>query len=203
MRFVGPKNDYRASGPRPSRRSMLGLGLAAMAAAGAVPSPASASMTATRGGSGAGVRRLHVVNPHTGESFRDVYWADGAYIEDATADLGWLMRDYHVDRTVQIDPALFDVLHRISERLGHPGPVELMSGYRTPETNARLRREGRRAAKHSFHLQGKAADIRIPGVGAGTLRRAAFAAGAGGIGCYPGAGFVHVDTRTSRTWWVW
>jgi uncharacterized protein YcbK (DUF882 family) len=196
MRFIGPKNDADAGAPHPCRRSMLGLGLAAIIAADAVPSPASAAA-----GGGARVRRLHVVNPHTGESFRDAYWADGTYIDDATADLAWLMRDYHVDRTIPIDPALFDVLHRISERLGRAGPVELMSGYRTPETNARLRREGRRAAKHSLHLHGRAADIRIPGVGVGTLRRAALAAGAGGIGCYPGAGFVHVDTRASRTWW--
>src|SRR5690349_4278890 len=109
MRFVGPKNISRAGGARPSRRSVLGLGLAAIAAAGTMPSPASAAAVRDGSGASAGVRRLHVVNPHTGESFRDVYWADGAYIEDATADLAWLMRDYHVDRTVPIDPALFDV----------------------------------------------------------------------------------------------
>src|SRR5689334_3519386 len=104
MRFVGYKHVSDVSRPHPSRRSMLRLGFAAMTAASAAPSPA---LAAARGGS-AGIRRLHVVNPHTGESFCDAYWADGAYITDATADLAWLMRDYHVDRTVPIDPALFD-----------------------------------------------------------------------------------------------
>ncbi|MDB5405137.1 MAG: hypothetical protein JWL84_49 [Rhodospirillales bacterium] len=141
-----------------------------------------------------------MINPHTGETFRDVYWSQGSYIKASLSRIDWLMRDYHVDEVEWIDPSLVDLLHALSRRVETKSPLEILSGFRTSETNERLQEEGYGAAPRSMHLVAKAADIRAPGVQLPHLYRAALSLRRGGVGFYPRAGFVHVDTGTLRRW---
>ena len=145
-------------------------------------------------------RRLLIENPHTGESFADVYWCRGQYVEPALEQINWVMRDFHRDIVEPIDPSLLDLLYRLAETVDAENPVRILSGYRTPETNRLLGREGLSVAKNSQHLYGKAADICIEGVSLRDLRRAALEQEAGGVGLYPRDGFVHVDVGPVRTW---
>jgi uncharacterized protein YcbK (DUF882 family) len=145
-------------------------------------------------------RSLHMINPHTGESFRDVYWSRGSYIKHSLSRINWLMRDYHVDEVERIDPGLVDLLHAVARRVDAKAPLELLSGFRTVETNERLQEEGYNAAPHSMHLVARAADIRAPGVHLPHLYRAALSLRRGGVGFYPSAGFIHVDTGALRRW---
>ena len=147
-----------------------------------------------------GDRRLALYNPHTDERFNDIYWCDGGYVAQSLRRIDWLMRDFHRDAVVPIDPDLIDLLQRIAQRLETGGPFRLLSGYRTPATNRLLRREGRAAAAHSEHLKGKAADICIDGLSLKYLRRAAVSLRAGGVGSYPRDHFIHVDVGPLRVW---
>jgi uncharacterized protein YcbK (DUF882 family) len=175
-----------AASPRRSRAVFPGAGTEP--APGAVPTPAARE------------RALHLVHRVTGEAFRDVYFADGRYLPEARARIDGLLRDWRSGATAPIDPALLDALHALAGRLGRDRPVEILSGYRTPETNLLLREEGFRPARSSLHMEGRAVDLRIPGVPLGKLRRAALALGAGGVGYYPRSGFVHLDTGEVRRW---
>jgi len=174
------------------RRSLLRYGLAGALSLAAGPAMATPRIRPERS--------LHLVNVHTGESFRDVYWSHGRYIRPACRRIDWLMRDFHVDRIHHIDPDLIDLLHAITARLQTRQPLQILSGYRSPETNRALQEEGFGASNNSMHLVGKAADITLPGVRLGYLRRAAAASRAGGVGYYPDNGFVHVDTGRVRFW---
>jgi uncharacterized protein YcbK (DUF882 family) len=147
-----------------------------------------------------GERRLVLYNPHTDEHFDDVYWTDGAYVGDSLRHINWLMRDFHRDQVAPIDADLLDLLHRIAQQLETPGPIRVLSGYRTAATNRQLRREGFAPAAHSEHLLGKAADIRIDGVRLRHLRRAAMSLKEGGVGTYWHDDFVHVDVGPVRVW---
>jgi uncharacterized protein YcbK (DUF882 family) len=145
-------------------------------------------------------RRLSLYNPHTDERFDDVYWSDGDYVVPSLDNINWLMRDFHHDRVAAIDPGLLDLLQRISALLERDGPINVLSGYRTAATNRMLRREGFRAAPHSEHLVGRAADIRVDRVRLKQVRRAALSLKAGGVGTYWHDDFVHVDVGPVRSW---
>ncbi len=143
-------------------------------------------------------RTLHLYAPHADERFSGAYWADGAYLDDALAEVNWLMRDHATDEEKPIDPSLLDTMNRLAAMIECERPFEILSGYRTPRTNQALRREG--AAKNSMHLQGKAVDIRIEGVALAHVGRAAIELAAGGVGWYPRQNFLHIDTGPVRTW---
>lgn len=175
-----------------SRRSILKVAVGATTLLAS--EPAFAGLTRDRD------RSLHMINPHTGESFRDVYWSQGSYIERSLSRINWLMRDYHVDEVEGIDPGLVDLLHAVARRIEAKSPLEILSGFRTVETNERLQEEGYAAAPHSMHLVAKAADIRAPGVLLPHLYRAALSLRRGGVGYYPHGDFVHVDTGPLRRW---
>lgn len=145
-------------------------------------------------------RALSLTNPHTGEAFNDVYWAEGAYLPDALAQLDRLLRDFHNDKVAPIDPDLIDMLARLRLRLGLAEPIQIMSGYRSPETNAAVRRHNHNAARNSYHMHGMAVDIAVPRLGVRKLRRAAVEMRAGGVGSYPGAHFIHLDVGPVRVW---
>lgn len=146
-------------------------------------------------------RRLTIHNVATNESFDDVYWSNGAYVPKALSDLNVLMRDHRAESVTRMDPELFDVLHQLQMALGRGDePMQLISAYRTPATNAAKRRRSRRVAKNSMHMYGKAADIRIPGHSFKELFHAAVDLHAGGVGKYRRDGFVHVDTGPLRVW---
>lgn len=145
-------------------------------------------------------RRAVLDNLHTGERFNEVYYANGEYLRDALAEATRVMRDWRTGEERFIDPRLFDALHAISDKLETRAPFQIISGYRSPKTNAMLHERSNGVATNSQHTVGKAIDIRIQGVELASLRRAALSLGAGGVGYYPVSNFVHVDTGRVRQW---
>jgi uncharacterized protein YcbK (DUF882 family) len=146
------------------------------------------------------VRSLSLYNVHTNESLKIAYWEDGAYSSSALRQLNYFFRDFRANETREIDPRLFDVLYDIRLLTTPSRPINLVSGYRTPATNAMLAAQSEGVARHSMHIEGKAADIHIPGVELRDLHHAAQSLDAGGVGYYPRANFVHVDTGRVRYW---
>jgi uncharacterized protein YcbK (DUF882 family) len=144
--------------------------------------------------------RLSLVNLHTEEALDVVFRRQNSYDREALFALNRLLRDWRRNEVKPIDPKLFDVMATLAARLGQPPRFGIVSGYRSPETNAMLRRKGRGAAKFSLHMVGRAIDLRLEGVKLSTLRRAALDLGAGGVGYYPSSNFVHVDTGDVRSW---
>lgn len=144
------------------------------------------------------VRRLTLVRPVTGEILRDVpFWSDGAPFEPGLAKLDWLMRDIYAQRVRPIDLRLFYLLALIQANFGGR-PILVTSGYRTRATNEWLRSQGIRAARESFHLHGRAVDIKMPSVPPAEVAEFGALSGLGGVGHY--ATFVHLDTGPKRMW---
>lgn len=129
-----------------------------------------------------------------------MYFEQGSYIEEALQEISYLFRDFHSGDIHPIDPLLVDQLYDLKQNLAVNRPIEVISGYRSPYTNAHLRRQSHRVAKHSLHMEGKAIDIRIAGLDTRHIRNAAVAMQRGGVGYYPQANFVHLDTGEIRTW---
>jgi uncharacterized protein YcbK (DUF882 family) len=145
--------------------------------------------------------RMHHL--HTGEDIDIVYRVGDTYIPAALDQLNYFLRDHRTDDVSSYDPKEFDVLHAIMTRLGRPnGIIDIICGYRSPWSNNLLRTSGpdTGVAEHSQHMLAKAIDIRVPGVSTRTLRNAALALHAGGVGFYPVSQFVHVDVGPVRTW---
>jgi uncharacterized protein YcbK (DUF882 family) len=145
-------------------------------------------------------KMISLQNPHTGDRLRLTYFERGLYIEDALEEIDYVLRDYHTGDIHPIDPALLDQLHELKLRLGVSRPFNVISGYRSPETNANLRRHSDGVAKNSLHMQGRAVDIRLDGYHASTIRDAALSMQRGGVGYYSASNFVHLDTGDIRTW---
>ena len=145
-------------------------------------------------------KSLSLYNPNTREAFEGVYWADGNYVLPALAEINHIMRDRLTGETKSIDANLLDLLFAIRTRLEMHRPLHVISGYRSPKTNALLRKRGKPAAKNSFHLQGKAVDIHAPGYRLSALRRVSAQLRGGGVGYYPRSRFVHVDVGPIRFW---
>jgi uncharacterized protein YcbK (DUF882 family) len=189
-----------------SRRNFLGLG--AVAAAGAlVPAKAFAGTMAGAASSAAAAlapeRELSFFHTHTNERLSTSYCAGGEYIVPALNDVNQLLRDFRVNKVRAIDPSLLDLLFRLNGVLGTDQPFHVISGYRTPETNAMLQERGGThsgVATHSLHIEGKAIDIRVPGIRLEHLRDSAKSLRLGGVGFYPASNFVHVDTGRVRYW---
>lgn len=146
-------------------------------------------------------RCLSLVHTHTGAQL-DIAYAQGAvYRADALRALNRFLRDHYTGQVGVMDPQLFDQLHRLQALLGCSGPYEVISGYRCAQTNERLRLAGGGGvARRSLHMDGKAVDVRLPGVPLVELRDAALALRAGGVGYYAREQFVHVDTGPVRRW---
>jgi uncharacterized protein YcbK (DUF882 family) len=146
------------------------------------------------------IRQVALHNLHTGDKLQAVYWENGTYIPDALAQAQRVLRDWRNGEEHVIDPALFDLMHSISARLETAAPFQIISGYRSPRTNAMLHERSAGVAAHSQHLFGKACDIRLQGVELTNLHKAALTLGAGGVGLYPVSNFVHVDVGPRRHW---
>jgi uncharacterized protein YcbK (DUF882 family) len=145
--------------------------------------------------------RMHHL--HTGEDIDVVYRVGDTYIPEALDRLNYFLRDHRTQDVSSYDPKEFDVLHALMTSLGRPnGVIDIICGYRTPWSNNLLRTSGPSTgvAEHSQHMLAKAIDIRVPGVSTVTLRNAALALHAGGVGFYPVSQFVHVDVGPVRTW---
>ncbi len=145
-------------------------------------------------------RKLSFYNLHTGEALRTVYWQDGTYVPEGLADIDHILRDHRTDDTVAIDLGLIDLLYALQQLLETDQPFHIISGYRSPNTNAMLRRQSEGVDKKSLHMQGRAIDIRVPTRRLQVLRQAALKLDRGGVGYYPRSDFVHVDTGNVRQW---
>ena len=144
-------------------------------------------------------RTLSFYNTHTGEELFTCYYKNGAYCPDAMGRINYILRDHRTGDIKAIDPRLMDFLNSVYRQLGCSAPFHILSGYRSPKTNDRLRKKRSGVAKSSYHILGRAIDIRLPGCDARQLRRACLDLKMGGVGYYPRYGFVHVDTGSFRT----
>jgi uncharacterized protein YcbK (DUF882 family) len=148
-------------------------------------------------------RALSFFHTHTGERLKVAYCCGGQYQAEGLAQVNHILRDFRVNETRAIEPALLDLLFELGGTLGSDGPFHVISGYRSPRTNMMLRERGGAAtgvASHSLHMVGQAIDIRVPGVRIDKLRDAATALRIGGVGFYPDLDFVHVDIGRVRYW---
>ncbi|WP_239492283.1 YcbK family protein [Luteitalea sp. TBR-22] len=145
-------------------------------------------------------RVLALAHLHTAETLKVEYGDADRYFPDALAAVNKLLRDFRTGDVHDIDPALLDLLAALRARTGTATPFQVISGYRSPQTNAMLHRRSPGVASGSFHMKGQAIDIRLGDVSLGALRNAALDLGLGGVGYYPSSNFVHVDTGPIRTW---
>jgi uncharacterized protein YcbK (DUF882 family) len=146
-------------------------------------------------------RVLRFFHTHTNDRLALPYFADGAYLPGSLARLDRFLRDHRTGEEHAIDPALFDLLHELRRATRTKRPFQVISGYRSPVTNARLRlARGSGVAGGSLHLQGRAIDIRLGDVSSAVLRDAARELRRGGVGYYRRSDFVHLDTGRVRTW---
>jgi len=175
------------------RRTFLKLGGAAAIAA-AFPGMAFGKIN------GAYEKSLSFYNIHTGESLRTTYWADGVYIPESLEAINTILRDYRTGTEIAMDLRVLDLLHAVRTKVGSNQPFQIISGYRSPQTNAMLRQNTSGVAKKSLHMQGKAIDINLPGTDLAMLRKAAMHEKAGGVGYYPASNFVHIDSGRVRSW---
>ena len=152
------------------------------------------------GASAAAPRRLALLNLHTGERLAATYFEAGRYLPDALSAIDRVLRDHRTGAVHPIDPGLLDLVASLSETLAAQGTVQVISGYRSPASNAALNARSSGVATRSLHMKGMAMDIRVPGVDLGQVRKAALALGRGGVGYYPQSDFVHVDVGRVRQW---
>jgi uncharacterized protein YcbK (DUF882 family) len=137
---------------------------------------------------------------HTPESLDLEFYRDGAYVPDALAAIQVLLRDYRNGEQHPIDPPLLDYLHDVAQRLGVDPVFHVISGYRSPQTNALLRERSSGVARYSLHLEGRAIDVRLAGIDCAELAERALSIRRGGVGYYRKSDFVHLDTGAFRTW---
>jgi uncharacterized protein YcbK (DUF882 family) len=176
---------------RLSRRGVLRLGLAGAFGLSAIPGWAR---------SAAAPRGLALRSLHTGEFLDTVYWSDGRYVPEALARIDWVLRDHRTEEVNRIDRRLVDLLAALRGVLETGEPFHVISGYRSPATNAWLAHTTGGVSRRSLHVEGMAIDIRVPGRSLRALRDAAVSLGGGGVGFYPASEFVHVDVGRVRFW---
>lgn len=145
-------------------------------------------------------RSLAFQNPHTGDKLSLTYYEQGRYLKDALNEINFLLRDHRTGDVHPIDPELLDQLHDMKQMLGLNQPFDIVCGYRSPLTNAKLHAENAGVANNSFHIHGRAIDIRIERYDLRRIHNAALAMHRGGVGYYPSANFIHLDTGTFRNW---
>lgn len=174
-----------------SRRRFLKLGMLAAA----LPLPAAAGVRQFEA-----ERQLGFRNLHTEETLDLTYWAEGDFLPESLAEINHILRDHRTNEVAAIDTQLLDLLYRVRAALGTTRPFEIISGYRSPTSNQKLAENTSGVAKHSLHLEGKAIDVRIPGISLADLRRAGLDLRGGGVGYYPDSNFVHLDVGRVRTW---
>ncbi|UTP39933.1 DUF882 domain-containing protein [Phenylobacterium sp. LH3H17] len=145
-------------------------------------------------------RRVSLLNLHTGEAIRATYFEGGGYMTDALGAIDKVLRDHRTGEVHAMDRNLLDLLATLTDQLGSDQPVQVISGYRSPASNAALHRKSSGVATRSLHMDGKAMDIRIPGAPLSRVRQAALNLQRGGVGYYPGSDFVHIDVGRPRQW---
>lgn len=178
-----------------SRRGLLGV----FAATAVTAAPTMANAFGFLRGAG-DIRRLRMYSGRTGETLDAVYWIEGEYIPEVLAEVDHFFRDWRVDHSHRIDTRTLDILAASHNLLESDEPFMLLSGYRSPETNAMLRRNSSGVARNSRHMVGQAADVRLRSRSVSQVARAAVACNAGGVGRYSRSDFTHMDCGPVRTW---
>ncbi len=150
---------------------------------------------------GAGdIRRLKMHSGRTGERIDTIYWIEGEYIPEAMKEISVFMRDWRSNEVIRFDNRTVDILAASHRLLDTDAPYLLLSGYRSPGTNAMLRSRSRGVARNSLHMKGQATDIRLEGRSVAQISRAAMSCSAGGVGKYSRSNFVHIDCGDVRVW---
>lgn len=180
---------------RLTRRGLLG----AFAATALTAAPTYSNAAGFLRGAG-DVRRISMYSGRTGESIDMVYWIDGKYLKEALKEVNWFMRDWRQDKATSMDTRTIDVMAAAHNLMGTNDPYMLLSGYRTPQTNAMLRSRSGGVAKKSLHMKGQAADLRVKSRSVSQIARAAAACSGGGVGRYSSSNFVHMDCGPVRAW---
>ena len=178
-----------------TRRGLLGV----FAATAIVAAPTYSNAFGLLKGAG-DIRRIRMYSGRTGESMDTIYWVEGDYIPEALKEINHFMRDWRSDDIVKMDPRNFDIIAAAHRLLDVNEPYMLLSGYRSPATNAMLRSRSGGVAKHSLHMIGQAADLRLKSRSVKQMAKAAEACAAGGVGHYYGSNFVHMDCGPVRSW---
>lgn len=193
------KNNTRigARGVTSSRRRFISLVGSTVSAAALLPGSATAALSVS---ARANRRSLGFHHLHTGETLRTTYWRGGDYDSAALASINQVLRDFRTGEIHPIEHDLLDILHTVQRELGTAGAYQVIGGYRSPKTNDMLSKRSSGVAKRSLHMQGRAIDVRIPGVSTARLREAAADLRLGGVGYYRKSDFVHLDTGRPRVW---
>ena len=145
-------------------------------------------------------RELSFYNIHTGEKLSATFWSHGNYLDDGIEQISWLFRDHRAGSAYPIDTKLLDLLHQLQSTVERQGEFHVISGYRSPATNDMLRKSGSGVAKKSYHMLGRAVDVRLSGFDTLKLYKAARLLRSGGAGYYASSNFVHLDTGRVRYW---
>jgi uncharacterized protein YcbK (DUF882 family) len=184
-----------------SRRRVLKAGgaLAGVSAAGLLVATARSREAMARQAASAS-KRIALVNLHTDERLDIEYFRDGVHVQEALSAIDALLRDFRTGERHAIDPGLMDHLVHVAHALEVDASFSVISGYRSPQTNARLREQSTGVAQRSLHMEGRAIDVRIPGVDCADLAAHALDLKCGGVGYYRASDFVHLDTGAFRTW---
>ena len=182
-----------------NRRSLLkGLGTAACAVA-AVPTVANAKSIVMP--DDVASYELSFRNQHTNESFSGIYRVGDRYLPSAFKEINYIMRDFRENEVFPLDPRVLDILFMMKHKIGTDTPFEILSGYRSPKTNAMLSRRGcGGVARNSLHMTGQAIDLRLPGWKTSYVKKVARGLRSGGVGYYPKSNFIHIDTGRVRSW---
>jgi uncharacterized protein YcbK (DUF882 family) len=179
-----------------SRRVLLACAVSACATATAT---AALAAPAIRKGAG-DIRVINLYNPRTDDRLSGVYWVDGEYVPEMLAEIDHIMRDWRIEQKRRISPALIDIVAATHRLVDSPEPFHLFSGYRSPQTNAMLRKRTRGVARDSYHMRGMAADLHHERRSVRQVALAAASLNAGGIGRYSRSDFVHLDCGPQRDW---
>lgn len=178
-----------------TRRGLLG----AFAATAVVAAPTYSNAFGLLRGAG-DIRRIRMYSGRTGESIDTIYWIEGDYIPEVMKEINHFMRDWRSGDTVKMDARTLDIMAASHRLMDVSEPYMLLSGYRSPATNAMLRSRSRGVAKNSLHMTGQAADLRLKSRSVGQMAKAAAACASGGVGKYSRSNFVHMDCGPVRSW---
>ncbi len=178
-----------------TRRALLG----AFAATAVTAAPVYSNAFGFLRGAG-DVRRIKMYSGRTGENIDMIYWIEGEYIKEALKEVNYFMRDWRQNSATNMDTRTIDIMSAAHNLMKVNEPYMLLSGYRSPKTNAMLRSRSGGVAKNSLHMKGQAADLRLKSRSVGQMARAAASCSAGGVGRYSGSNFVHMDCGVVRSW---
>lgn len=145
-------------------------------------------------------RTLKFIHTHTGETLQTCYAVGGRYLPQCLQQVNHFLRDFRTGESHRIDPTLLDLLYDLQVAADRDDTFEVISAYRSPDTNTLLRRKSTGVAKQSLHKEGRAIDVRLTDFSTKKLRDTAMSLQRGGVGYYAGSNFVHVDTGRVRFW---